>query len=103
MDLPEFHMKHLLQEEIEVIIEKEFCFTIECCVRASYIRAYHGSVLIAKHEDDPRSLIHKKLTIALVDNDSVTVGHIPNFMFTAAYPFLEYCGHIKCKITCGKK
>ena len=32
MNLPEYHMKHLLQEEIEVIIEKEFSFTVECCV-----------------------------------------------------------------------
>ena len=37
MDLPEIHMKNLLQEEIEVIIEKEFSFTFECCVRGYHI------------------------------------------------------------------
>ena len=85
MDLPEFHIKHLLQEEIEVIIEKVFSFTVECCVRGYHIfhsfwEAPVGLVLIAKHEDDPLSLIHVKFTIALVNNDSVTVGHIPKFM-----------------------
>ena len=85
MDLPEFYVKHLLQEEIEVIIEKEFSVTVECCIRGYHIfqsfwEAPVGSVLIAKHEDNPQSLIHEKFTIALVNNDSVTVGHIPNFM-----------------------
>ena len=85
MDLPEFYVKHLLQEEIEVIIEKEFSVTVECCIRGYHIfqsfwEAPVGSVLIAKHEDNTQSLIHEKFTIALVNNDSVTVGHIPNFM-----------------------
>ena len=85
MDLPEFYVKHLLQEETEVIIEKEFSVTVECCIRGYHIfqsfwEAPVGSVLIAKHEDNPQSLIHEKFTIALVNNDSVTVGHIPNFM-----------------------
>ena len=78
-------MKHLLQEEIKVIIEKEFSFTVECCFRGCYIfqsfwEAPAGSVLIAKHEDNPQSLIHDKFAIALVNNDSVTIGHIPKFM-----------------------
>ena len=30
-------MKHLLQEEIKVIIEKEFSFTVECGVRGYHI------------------------------------------------------------------
>ena len=37
MDLLDFHMKHLLQEEIVIIFEKEFPFSI------------------AKHEVDPQS------------------------------------------------
>ena len=54
-------MKHLLQEEIEVIIEKEFSFSVECCVCGYHIfqsfwEALVGSVLITKHGDDPQSL-----------------------------------------------
>ena len=52
-------MKHLLQEETKVIIEKEFSFSVECCPRGYHIfqsfwEAPVGSVLIVKHEDDPR-------------------------------------------------
>ena len=61
------------------------------------------SVLIAKHEDDPQSLIHDKFAIALVNNDSITVGHIPKFMCKLTYFFLKHGGHMKCEITGGKK
>ena len=108
MDLPEFHMKYLLQEGIEVIIEKEFSFTVEYCVRGYHIfqsfwEAPVGSVLIAKHQDDPQSLIHDKFAVALVNNDSLTVGHIPKFMSKLTYFFLKHGGHMKCEITGGKK
>ena len=85
------------------VIEKDLSFTTEC-----YVRGYHifqwfweapvSSTLIAKHEDDPQSLIHDKFAIALVNNDSVTAGHTPKFMSK-----LIYSGHIKCHITVGKK
>ena len=58
-----------------------------------------GSVLMAKHEDDPQSLIHDKFAIALVNDDSTTVGHIPKFMSKLAYFFNKHGGHIKCEIT----
>ena len=95
-------MKHLLQ--VEVIIEKEFSFAVECCVHGYHIFqsfwiAPVGSVLIAKHEDDPQSLIHDKFAIALVNNDSVTVGYIPKFMSKLTFHFLKHGGHIKCEIT----
>ena len=50
-------MKHLLLEEIEVIIEKELSFTVDNCVRGCHIfkllwEAPVGSVLIAKHAVD---------------------------------------------------
>ena len=104
INLPEYHMKHLLQEEIEVIIEKKFSFTVECCVRGYHIfrsfwEAPVGSVLMAKYEDDPQSLIHDKFAIALVNDDSVTVGHIPKFMSKLTYFFLKHGGHLKCEIT----
>ena len=58
MDLSGFHMKHLLWEEIEVILEKEFPFTIDFCFRGyhnfkSFWEAPVVSVLIAKHEVNP--------------------------------------------------
>ena len=86
MDLPEFYLKQLWQEDLEVIIEKSFSFTVQCCIRGYHIfqsfwEAPIGSVLIAKHEDNPQSLIHEKFTIALLNNDSVTVDHISKFMF----------------------
>ena len=89
------------------VIEKEFSFTSECCIRGyhffqSFWEAPVGSVLIAKHEDDPQSLIQDKFTIALVNNDSVTVGYIPKFMSKLTYHFLKHGGHIKCEITGGK-
>ena len=62
MDLPEFRMKNLLQEEIELITEKEFSFAVECCVRGyifqSFWEAPIGSVLIAKHEEFAISLVN---------------------------------------------
>ena len=47
-------MKHFLQKEIEVILEKEFSFIADCCVRdydvfKSFWEAPVGSILIAKH------------------------------------------------------
>ena len=72
------------------------------------VRGYHifksfweapvGSVLIAKHEDDPQSLIHDKFT-----NDSVTASHIPKFMSKLTHFFLNHGGHMKCEITGRKK
>ena len=85
MDLLDFHMKHLLQEEIVIIFEKEFPFSI------------------AKHEVDPQSLIHDQLAIAIVNSDLVTVGHISKLMSTLTYFFLKHSVHIKCKTTGVKK
>ena len=48
-------------------------------------------------------MIHDKLAIALVNNDSVTVGHIPKFMSKLTYLFLKHSGQIKCELTGGKK
>ena len=55
------------------------------------------------HHLHPQSLIQDKFAIALVNNDSVTVGHIPKFMSKLTYFFLKHGGHIKCEITGGKK
>ena len=105
MNLPEFHMKHLLQEEIEFILGREFYFTVECCIRYYHIfKSFWEtpvlSILIAKHEADPQSLIHDKFAIALVNGDLVTVGHNPKFMSKLIYSHGEY---IKNEITGVKK
>ena len=39
--------------------------------------------------------MHDKFAIALVNNDSVTLGHIPKFMSKLTYFFLKHGGHIK--------
>ena len=79
------HQKYLLEEEIEIVLEREFNFEIDCCVRGyhvfkSYWEAPIGLVLVAKHEDDPQSLIHDKFSVALVNIHQLTVGHLPQFM-----------------------
>ena len=81
----EFHTKYLSPVEIEVILEIEFSFTVDCCVCGYHIfklfwEAPIGSVLNTQHEVDLKSLIHGKFAIALVNNNFITVGHIPNVM-----------------------
>ena len=51
------------------------------------VRGYHifksfwdapiGSILSAKHEDDPQSLVRDKYAIALINSELVTVGSSP--------------------------
>ena len=58
MILSEYHMKHLLEEEIEILLERELTFEVDCCVREYHIfdsfwDAPIGSVLMAKHESEP--------------------------------------------------
>ena len=64
-----------------------------------------GKLILVRfsHEDDLQSLIHNKFAIALVNNYSVTVGHIPKFISKLTNFFLKHGGHIKCKIDGGKK
>ena len=71
--------------EIEVILEIEFSFTVDCCVRGYHIfksfwEAPIGSVLNTKHEVDLQSSIHDKFAIALVNSNFIIAGHIPNVM-----------------------
>ena len=51
--------KYLLEEEIEIFLEKQFVFAVNCCVRGyHFFKSFWddpiGSVLSAKHEDDPQ-------------------------------------------------
>ena len=108
MNFPEFHIKHLLQEEIEVIMRKNYLLPLNAGVRGYHIfqsfwEAPVGSLLIAKHEDDPQSLIYDNFAIALVNNNSVTVGYMPKFMSKLTYFFLKHGGHIKFEVNGGKK
>ena len=98
------HQKYLLEEEIEIFLEREFNLEIDCCVRGyhvfkSFWEAPIGSVLVAKHEDDPQSLIHDKFSVALVNNHQLTVGHLPKFKSKLAHFFIKHDGHISCKVT----
>ena len=100
MALTQWQEKYLLEEEIEIFLEKEFVFAVNCCVRGYHIfksfwDAPIGSILSAKHEDDPQSLVHDKYTTALINSESVTVGHLPKFMSKLAYFFVKHAGKIR--------
>ena len=62
-----------------------------------------GSVLSAKHEDDPQSLVHDKYAIALTNSDSVTMGHLSKFMSKLPHFFVKHDGEIRCEITDSKR
>ena len=62
-----------------------------------------GSILSAKHEDDPQSLFHGKYAIAVINSESVTEGHLPKFMSKLAHFFVKHAGKIRCEITCSKR
>ena len=83
--------KYLLEEGIEIFLEKEFG------------DAPIGSILSAKLEDDLQSLVHDKYTLALINSESVTVGHLPKFMSKLAHFFVKNAGTIRCEITDSKR
>ena len=81
---------------------------MNCCVRGYHIfksfwDAPIGSILSAKHEDDPQSLVHDKYATALINSESVTVGHLPKFMSKLAHIFVKHAGKIRCEITGSKR
>ena len=81
---------------------------MNCCVPGYHIfksfwDAPIGSVLSAKHEDDPQSLVHPKHPIALINIESVTVDHLPKFMSKLAHFFVKHAGKIRCEITGSKR
>ena len=101
-------MQYLLEEKIEIVLDREYTFEVDCFVREYYIfnsfwDAPIGSVLVSKHEDDPQSLVHDKFSIALVNSHGVTVGHLPMFMSKPAHFFIKHAGHISCKVTGSKR
>ena len=54
---------------------------MSCCVCGYHIfKSFWdvpiGSVLSAKHEDDSQSLVHDKYAFALINSESVTMGHL---------------------------
>ena len=101
-------MEYLLQEEIEVTLENNVSFAVDCCVPGYHIfkslrEPPVCTMLIANDETDPQSFMHDKFATALVNSDLDTVGHIPKFMSKLTY-FLLKCGrHIKCEIAGVKK
>ena len=80
---------------------------MNCCVRGYHIfklfwDAPIGSILSAKHEDDPQSLIHDKYAIALINSEKVTVGHLPKFMSKLAHVFAKHAGKLGVKLQVQK-
>ena len=100
MALTQWQEKYLLEEEIEIFLEKEFVFAVNCCVCGhhifkSFCDAPIGSILSAKREDDLQSLVHDKYAIALINSESITVGHLPKFMSKLAHFFVKHAGKIR--------
>ena len=80
---------------------------MDCCVRGYHIfklfwDAPIGSILSAKHEDDPQSLIHDKYAIALINSESITVGHLPRFMSKLAHVFVKHAWKLGVKLQVQK-
>ena len=69
----------------------------------SFWDAPNGSVLSAKHEDDPQSLVHDKYAIALINSVSITVGHLPKFMSKLAHFYVKHADKIRCEIAGSKR
>ena len=98
----------MLEEEIEIFLEKEIVFAGNCFVRRyhifkSFLDAPIGSILSAKHEHDPQSLVHDKYAIALINSETDTVGRLPKFMLKLTHFFVKYAGKIRCEITGSKR
>ena len=83
-------------------------FSVDYCVHGYHIfkpfwDAPIGSILSAKHGDDPQSLVPDKYAIALTNSDSVTVGDLQKFMSKLAHFFVKHDGEIRCEITGSKR
>ena len=48
-------------------------------------------------------MFHDKYAIALINSESVTVGHLPKFMSKLAHLFVKHAGEIRCEITGSKR
>ena len=108
MALTQWQEKYLLEEKIETFLEREYVFPVNCCVRGydifkSFWNAPIGSVLSAKHEDDLQSLVHDKYAIALINSESVPLGHLQKFMSKLAHFFVKHARKIRCEITGSKR
>ena len=80
---------------------------MNCCVLGYHIfksfrDAPIGSILSAKHEDDPQFLVHDKYAIALINSESLTVGHLPKFMSKLAHFFLSILRKLGVKLQVQK-
>ena len=43
-------------------------------------------------------MVHVKYAIALINSESVTMGHLPKFMSKLAHYFVKHAGKIICEI-----
>ena len=46
---------------------------------------------------------HDNYAIALINSESVAVGHLPKFMSKLAHFFVKHAGKIRCEITGSKR
>ena len=81
---------------------------MNCCIRGYHIfksfwDTQIGSTVSAKHKHEPQSLVHDKYAIALIDSESVTVGHLPKFLSKMAHFFVKHAGKIRCETTDSKR
>ena len=68
----------------------------------SFWDAPNGSVLSAKHDDDPQSLVHDKYAIALINSVSITVGHLPKLCRNWHTFMLSMLGKLRVKLQVQK-
>ena len=107
MALTQWQEKYLLEEEIEIFLEKEFVFAVNCCTHGYHIfksfrDAPIGSILSAKLEDDLQSLVHDKYALALINSDSVTVGISQNLCRNWHTFLLRMLGQLGVKLQIQK-
>ena len=55
------------------------------------------------YQPNPQFFAHDKYAIALINSESVTVGHFPKCMSKLAHFFVKHAKKIRCEITGSKR
>ena len=108
MALTPWQEKYLLEEEIEIFLEKEFVFAVNSLF-VDIIFLNHFGMLQSVQFYQPNMKMTRNLwfttsmIIALINSELVTVGHLPKFMSKLARFFVKYAGKTRCEITGSKR
>ena len=108
MALTPWQEKYLLEEEIEIFLEKEFVFAVNSLF-VDIIFLNHFGMLQSVQFYQPNMKMTRNLwfttsmIIALINSELVTVGHLPKFMSKLARFFVKHAGKIRCEITGSKR